>query len=165
MNMPPVNFPRVNFWSAVLPSQIQTAPAQESALVHVPCQPTSFLAGKPPEALTSLILRKEVLHPDWPAPMVGMVVGSVLFVNFACVYWMLRTDLPLLAAASLKTAVILFAGSTISGLIWNLPRHVRHALIARSPLPCRLEAGSELTAMISLPNQPVGSGTRENGVG
>ncbi len=37
---------------------------------------------------------------------------------------------------------VLFVGSTLTGLVWDLPRHARHMPAGRALQPYRLEAGN-----------------------
>jgi hypothetical protein len=68
------------------------------------------------------MLRKETLHPPLPPVFTGMGVGANFLAVFA--FW----DLVMGASGLLGAGAGLFAVSTVTGLLWNLPGRVRHEI-------------------------------------
>jgi hypothetical protein len=103
MTIPPLTFPRVHL-------TLHTTPQEP------------ILACLPERTPVSLVLRKEILRPPPPPVFVGMGIGTNFLAVFA--FW----DLVMGASGILGVGAGLFAVSTVTGLLWNLPGRVRHEI-------------------------------------
>jgi hypothetical protein len=117
MTMSPLTFPRVHLTLHTTPQ----GPILACPLERTPVS-LSVVRANTSVSPNALILRKETLRPPPPPVLVGMGIGT----NFLAVFtfW----DLVMGASGLLGAGAGLFAVSTVTGLLWNLPGRVRHEI-------------------------------------